>query len=644
VIGCSRTQSSGDQLVAATEAAGNAVTFVAADVSAEQDVERIVRAAIDLHGRIDILVNNASVSRSRREISAGAFGVTHEISPDDWDEVHRTNIRGVFLLSKAVLDYMQFQGSGVILNIGSNASVVGYPMAHHYSAAKGALASFSRSIAKTYGPAGVRVNTMIAGGFESPMVSDFLPMFKPLLDDPQMRFSWSPQGRLATPDELAKVMLFLCSDEASYIHGADVVVDGGQTMNAVPGMPPAMIATSLAARPAGEVSAEALLAGAVRETQLEDYGEDRSFEEGLRTLVHAINDEARLSDMGRVRVSMDLGRMLINRLRFEADRARHPEISEEEIIAPIVVLGFPRTGTTKLQRTLAADPEAQRLEGWRVFNPAPVPSLRKDGIDPRIQIAESIEAALTRHFPRWQAGHPTLAHEPDEEVLLLEMTFQHNVHALRYRVPSYWDYVQGVDQTGPYEYMKSLLKYLQWQDGGGRGRPWILKSPLHLGELDTLLATFPDAVVVHCHRDPREVMASFGALVELARRMSSDELDLKEIGRHAMAYLGWHIERHLTMRDRLGRERIVDVCFGDICADIDGVVDEIYASAGRVVSPEARNAFKAFNDRHTAGHFGRHEYTLERYGLSSTEVAEQFAPYMDRFASYIDRRMPQPTA
>jgi NAD(P)-dependent dehydrogenase (short-subunit alcohol dehydrogenase family) len=637
VIGCGRTQASGDALVAAAAAEGNTVTFVAADVSKEADVERIVATAIDQYGRIDILVNNASILRSRRESAAGTFGLTHEIELEDWDEVHRINIRGVFLLSKAVLSYMQVRGRGTILNIGSNASLLGYPIAHHYSAAKGALAAFSRSMAKTYGPAGVRVNTMIAGGFESPMVSDFIPLFKPLLDNAQMRYSWSPLGRLGTPEELATAVLFLCSDEASYVHGADVVVDGGQTMNAVPAMPPAVIAASMAARPAGEVSADAMLEAAVAETKLSDYGEDRSFEEGLRVFVDSLNTEAHLHEMGRVMQSMDIGRILTNRLRFQADLKAHPEIAAEEITAPVVILGLPRTGTSKLQRTLAADPAAQRLEVWRLLNPAPMAGAAAGAPDPRIAMAEAAEAAMAKHFPSFMAAHPTEAREPDEELLLLETTFQAMVQGLRNRVPSYLEYVEAIDKSGPYEYMKSLLKYLQWQDGGGRGRPWILKSPAHIGELDTLLATFPDAILVHCHRDPREVIPSFAALVAAGRRMSSDDIDRPEIGRLQLEYWARQADRNLAARERVGESQILDVAYSEIRDDIDAVIDRIYAKAGREISPETRTAFSAYNARRAQGYFGAHPYSLEQYGLSPDLIADRFAAYLDRFAAYLDR-------
>jgi NAD(P)-dependent dehydrogenase (short-subunit alcohol dehydrogenase family) len=127
---------------------------------------------------------------------------------------------------------------GAIVNVSSIASVQGFPIAHHYNVSKGGVAAFTKSLAVTYGAFDIRVNTVLLGGFESPGTEHLLPLFQPLLDDPRMRYLWCPLGRLGSAQEIAPTIAFLCSDDASYIHGADIVVDGGQSIGAVPNFGP----------------------------------------------------------------------------------------------------------------------------------------------------------------------------------------------------------------------------------------------------------------------------------------------------------------------------------------------------------------------------------------------------------------------
>ena len=312
---------------------------------------------------------------------------------------------------------------------------------------------------------------------------------------------------------------------------------------------------------------EAVLAAASRATGLDDYG-DRSFVEGLGVLLDSLRAEGRLNLGGVAAQFQDMVRMLSNRLRFQRDLKAHPEILDEPIERPIVIIGLPRTGSSKLQRMIATDPGVQRLEVWRLMFPAPFSGNRLGSVgaapDPRITLAEQIEAALTARYPGFMARHPMEAREPDEELWLLEMTFESPISSIKLRAPSHRAWIEGRPQRQPYAYMKSLLQYLQWQDGSARGRPWILKSPCHIGELPTLLELFPDATVVHCHRDPRTVITSFCSLLEITRKMNSDEVDLHELGADYNAYWGHETERGLVARRALGEDRVLDVYYDDI--------------------------------------------------------------------------------
>lgn len=622
VVGCGRTRATLDETAALIAAEGGETTMVTGDVSVEADVDNIVRTAVEAYGTVDILVNNAAVLQSPREREANLMGTTLELTVDDWDRIQDINLKSAFLTCRRVLPVMKEQASGAILNIASTAATQGFPNSHHYSATKGGLSAYTKSLAVTYGGSGVRINTLITGGFESPGTSDLLPLFAPLLMDPQMRYLWAPMGRLGSSDEIAPTMAFLCSDEASYIQGADIPVDGGQSIGAVPNFGPRPINAPL--------FAEDLMAAGTAETGLEDYG-DREFVEGLTVLADSLRTEAHLNRMGHMMLSGDIVRMLANRLRFQRELKRHPEILDERIEAPIIVVGLPRTGTSKLQRMMSADPDVQRLDVWKLLNPAPLPGEKPGNPKPRIEFGMVVERILSTQFPDYMARHPTEACEPDEELLLMEMSFECVVTSLRVRTPTFREFVLKRDQGPTYRYMLRMLQFLQWQDGGGRGRPWIMKSPVHLGNLATLLETFPDATIVHCHRDPRVVVPSFASLLEAGRRMGSDTIDLDEIGADMLGLLPRDMRRNLADRKALREERILDVQYSEIRDDARSVIARVYGKAGRELTPEAAAAFEAYGARRPEGHFGRHEYTAERFGLSGDRIAAEFADYYDRF-------------
>jgi hypothetical protein len=382
----------------------------------------------------------------------------------------------------------------------------------------------------------------------------------------------------------------------------------------------------------GEISAEDLLEQARQNTGLSDFG-GLSFQEGLRVYVDALNREAGLNQLGMITARSEIVRMLSNRLRFARDLDRHPEILDEELERPIVILGLARTGTTKLQRTISADPGVQRLELWRLLNPAPWPGAGANGDYPRVALAESIEAEMSSRYPNLMAAHALEAHEPDEETLLLELTFgaMTRGQVQSCRTPSYVQWLDGRSKREPYEYLRMLLQYLQWQDGGARGRPWIMKTPLHLGELPTLLETFPDALVVHCHRDPVKAIPSAASLVESARRVRSDDVDPLEVGTEMLDRFSGLTAVALEARENLPNDSFIDLSFRAIVSDIKAVIADIYARSGRQLTGEAMAAFDAYQSRRPAHHFGRHIYSGEHYGLDEPRIRAEFAGYYETF-------------
>jgi hypothetical protein len=380
--------------------------------------------------------------------------------------------------------------------------------------------------------------------------------------------------------------------------------------------------------------AQQLLAAARAQTGLEDFGPE-PFVEPLERLLKAAAEEANLNEIGVMALQGDVERFLSNRLRFQQDLKGHPEILGEDVSDPIIVTGLPRTGTSKLQRMLSADPGVQQLLVWRLLFPAPLPGGTAGGADPRIAVAEQF-AGMLANFPDFQAAHPTLFDEVDEDLLLFEMTFQSVVSTFRFRMPSYLEWVLNRPVDDTYRYVKSLLQYLQWQDGGRRGRPWVLKTPVHIGYLDAVAAVYPRATVVHCHRDPVQVIPSFARAVEASRLIGSSAVDAPELGREQLSLWSEMADRNLLLRDKLASTlRIIDVAYDEIRIDPLATVRRIHAAHGLSLTEEGRAAMEdwaAQNPQHRHGH---HRYSLEQFDLDPDRIRQAFAAYTDRFGDLI---------
>jgi hypothetical protein len=226
-----------------------------------------------------------------------------------------------------------------------------------------------------------------------------------------------------------------------------------------------------------------------------------------------------------------------------------------------------------------------------------------------------------------------VADEPEEEALLLQLTFERaGAHNWFYRTPSYHEWLQGRDQHAAYDYLRSTLRHLQWQNGGRRG-PWVLKSPLHTGNLQTLLDTFPDATVVHCHRDPATVVPSFCGLVEIIRTVRGQTVDRAELGQFLLQQLAEQWEQNLAQRPLVPASRLLDVDYADIVADPIAVIRRVLAAHGTSFSDDDGAAVQAWGEANPPGKFGRHSYSLEQYGLDEEQVRKAFAVYAAEFSA-----------
>ena len=385
------------------------------------------------------------------------------------------------------------------------------------------------------------------------------------------------------------------------------------------------------------MSEEALLADASRLEGLDDFGED-SFRPGLRRLLSATEAEARLNPVGRWITRKRLLGSLRNRLRAEQLFGEHPEILDLEIRPPIVITGMQRTGTTLLQRLLAADPDTRALLAWEALNPAPYLAernsgrdprgLKRESRDPRIRIARISQWALARMAPDFFAVHPVEAEAPEEDVLLLDYSFLSTVPEATLRVPSFSRWLEGQDVVPAYRYMKKLLQLLSWQRSGKR---WVLKSPHHLEYLDALFTVFPEAKIVFTHRDPVVTQASFCSMIAHGRGVFSDSVEPEEIGREWLRKVGRLVKRAMEARGRWGEDRFLDVYYRDLVRNPIEQIERVYDFAGISLAPETREQIGQARNVNTRHKYGIHTYRLEDFGLTAEMVAAEFAEYCSRF-------------
>lgn len=196
--------------------AGGEAMSVGTDVTSEEQVGRMVASAVERYGRLDILVNNAAIGEGH--------GIL-DVAPEVWDRNFAVNLRGPYLCMRAVLPIMLRQRRGAIVNISSVNALLA--LGHHaYSAAKAGLVSLTQNVAVDFGDRGIRANVICPGTVRTPIWADRLATAPDLME----RLSaWYPLGRVAEPDEIAAVALFLASEEASFVTGAVIVADGGLT-------------------------------------------------------------------------------------------------------------------------------------------------------------------------------------------------------------------------------------------------------------------------------------------------------------------------------------------------------------------------------------------------------------------------------
>lgn len=375
---------------------------------------------------------------------------------------------------------------------------------------------------------------------------------------------------------------------------------------------------------------QGILDEAMAKTGLSDFGPD-DYLERLDLLIDEWDNDEGLSNIGRLSLRNKLVLFATSRLLIQDTLKKHPEIHDIKIEKPIIVVGLPRSGTTHLLNLMGADKRLRSLPLWESYEPLPLPGEEplEDGTDPRYKRCSDQWDMMSQMTPLLAAMHPMNPDHIHEELELMGPDFASYNFEWLTMSPRWRDDYYSKDQTPHYEYMKTVMKILQWRQGPDR---WVLKCPQHLEQLPVLMKVFPDATIAVTHRDPVSVIQSAMTMLGYGQRMNRKETALDKLA----AYWPDRIEHLLRacVRDRgdIPESQSIDVPFHEFMADDVGMVEKIYEKAGLEMTAEARQDIQDYMDAHPRGKHGRVVYNLrEDFGLDPAELQERFAFYYERF-------------
>ncbi|MFK7977703.1 MAG: sulfotransferase [Halioglobus sp.] len=367
-----------------------------------------------------------------------------------------------------------------------------------------------------------------------------------------------------------------------------------------------------------------LLEQAMQKTGLRDMGDDL-WREPFAIYVKALAEEAQLTLMGRLMARSDIVLWLSARLQVVDVLKQHPEILEEEIIAPMVIVGLPRSGTSILFELLWQDEDVGVPLMWEALQPCPPPETATYNTDPRIEKADKLFTQWSRVAPEFASMHEMRGDIPSECGLLMAGTFISDHNASLHQTPSYSMWCAQADFLPVYEYHKQMLQILQWKNPRKR---WLLKAPEHQVHLDTLLQVYPDARIVQTHRDPIKCMASTTSLMGTLYYMRSDQPFNAQMFENIImgeATAG-RLEHVIAQRESgvVPQSSIADSRYQDLMDNPMACIESIYSHFGMALSDTSRQSMEDYLATKPKGKFGAHGYAVEESKAAERHFFERY--------------------
>ena len=368
---------------------------------------------------------------------------------------------------------------------------------------------------------------------------------------------------------------------------------------------------------------------AIKSSGLSDFGTD-DYQQGLRVLLGSMDIDPRFTTEGRQLATDAILLTLIARAYAEKGWKEHPEWRTVKISRPIIILGFPRTGTTALHKLMGADVQFQGIEHWLSHAPMPRPPRETWAENTAYRRALQWLNGMFDQSPDAQLSHNVVVDEYEECLELQRQNFVSNRWACTWTSPSYDAWWQTQNEKPTFDRSVDILRLIGCHDENKR---WLLKNSGTISMLDYVFEAFPDACIIQTHRDPLKVVPSICSTVyhihaafegEAGARASAHMIGPRELEKWAAM-----IDRG-TERRRRYEANFMDVYHGEFHADPMKTIGRIYDRFGLTLSAEAERHMAERIDKNPEGH-GLHRYNLADYGLRPEEILDRLGSYMKRF-------------
>jgi len=378
-----------------------------------------------------------------------------------------------------------------------------------------------------------------------------------------------------------------------------------------------------------QLVAEALIDQARKETGV-DRADCESYREGLNVFVDDFNRgiaKGLYTDGGIARATADTLHYLRNRLKVSDYLRQRPELLKRKIERPIFVMGVPRTGTTLMSNLIAADPARRSPLTWEIDDPVPPAEAGHLYDDPRAVARLAQEKAMLEANPDMGKYYRGSAIYPNECVFFMAHDFKTLMIESKGVLPGYKDFIFSCDMASSYAWHRKFLCAI----GANNQGVWNLKKPSHALFLDALFAEYPDARVIWTHRDPFTATGSLCSIISLSHMGHMGKIDAEWLAADYPWQAAEHANRIMDFRDRHGEDRIIDMHYADLVTDPIGQMKQLYARLGDEWTPQAEAGIQAWVDDNPQNKFGKHEYNLERYGLTKAGLEPLFERYLSRY-------------
>lgn len=361
---------------------------------------------------------------------------------------------------------------------------------------------------------------------------------------------------------------------------------------------------------------------AEHETGLTDFG-DMYYRAGMDVLLQSIARDANLHFFGRFGTRMVIHTYLSQRLLFVEAQKRMPEIFQSEIVAPFIIIGLPRSGTTVLHRMLSADPGNAGIPMWRLYRPFPLID-KKDNRQAMTRWELQFRRPI---FPEMDSKHVIREDREEECIWMMGLTFHSISFWVVAPVSTYAEWLFTQDQKKYYKEYSLLLKA---QQRATPGRRLVLKAPDHTPNLGTLLSVVPNARVIHLHRDPTTCLTSANSMFYSAHRAVTHDINPRRIGEiNKRMYTHYLVGGRTSRSDPTVNNAVLDVQYEHLVKDPMQTFKDIYTHFRVPWTGQYEQRLESFISQHPKDRHGAHSYTPEQFGQSTEELNAYFKSISD---------------